>query len=69
MTASIHESEQAERAYYRWRYYYQEVDDPRVVWAFGWLEGGRAALRASSEFVELVPLLRQLIAWLESEED
>jgi hypothetical protein len=53
-------------AYFAWRHYHpSESDDPSAVWGAAWRAGGRAAIAASSELAELVPVLRGLLETLE----
>jgi len=53
-------------AYFAWRHYHpHESEDPSAVWGAAWRAGGRAAIAASSELAELVPVLRALLETLE----
>jgi len=53
-------------AYFAWRHYHpHESEDPSAVWGAAWRAGGRAAIAASSELAELVPVLRGLLETLE----
>ena len=48
-------------AWYRWRYYHpSEAEDPRAAFAAGRKLGRREALQDSA-FVQVVPLLEQLL--------
>lgn len=53
-------------AYFAWRHYHpSEAEDASAVWGAAWRAGGRAAIAASSELAELVPVLRGLLETLE----
>jgi hypothetical protein len=53
-------------AYFAWRHYHPaESADPSAVWGAAWRAGGRAAIAASLELAELVPVLRGLLETLE----
>jgi len=53
-------------AYFAWRHYHpSESENPSAVWGAAWRAGGRAAIAASSELAELVPVLRGLLETLE----
>jgi hypothetical protein len=53
-------------AYFAWRHYHpSECADPSAIWGAAWRAGGRAAIAASSELAELVPVLRGLLETLE----
>jgi hypothetical protein len=53
-------------AFFAWRYFHpHESEDPQAVWGAAWRAGGRAALNDSTRLVELMPLLRELLASLE----
>jgi hypothetical protein len=62
VTASVDPS----GAYFAWRHYHpRESEDPSAVWGAAWRAGGRAAITASSELADLVPVLRGLLETLE----
>ena len=56
------------RAFYGWKVNNPaKAEDMREVWSAAYLMGARDAIKASAKLVELVPMLGNLIYWLESD--
>jgi len=56
----------ASNAYFAWKHLHpREAEDMQAVWGAAWRAGGRAAMTDSGQLMDLVPLLRDLLAHLE----